>query len=77
MSNKHRNKKAELEDLASDILQLKKTYRQRRPIVIEFCGCPKSGKTSCVNSLNIFLKRNGFNTSVLTERANVCPVPNE
>jgi predicted NUDIX family phosphoesterase/thymidylate kinase len=63
-----------LEKQAGDVLELKKTHKQRRPIVIEFCGSPKSGKTSCINSLNIFLKRNGFKTTILTERASVCPI---
>lgn len=63
-----------LENLAKEVLQLKNIHRQRRPIVIEFCGSPKAGKTSSINSLNIFLKRNGFKTSVLTERASVCPI---
>src|SRR5690606_32366109 len=30
-----------------------------------------------INSLNIFLKRNGFKTVVLTERASVCPIRNK
>lgn len=63
-----------LELLAQEVLELKNLHRQRRPIVIEFCGSPKSGKTSSINSLNIFLKRNGFKTTVLTERASVCPI---
>lgn len=63
-----------LEKLAQEVLQLKNIHRQRRPIVIEFCGSPKAGKTSSINSLNIFLKRNGFKTAVLTERASVCPI---
>lgn len=63
-----------LENLAHEVLQLKNIHRQRRPIVIEFCGSPKAGKTSSINSLNIFLKRNGFKTVVLTERASVCPI---
>lgn len=65
---------AKLERLAQEVLQLKNVHRQRRPIVIEFCGSPKAGKTSSINSLNIFLKRNGFKTAVLTERASVCPI---
>lgn len=65
---------AKLERLAQEVLQLKNLHRQRRPIVIEFCGSPKAGKTSSINSLNIFLKRNGFKTAVLTERASVCPI---
>lgn len=63
-----------LEEIAKLVLQAKKTVRPRRPIVIEFCGTPKAGKTSCVSSLNLFLKRNGFKTKVLSERASVCPI---
>lgn len=64
----------ELEALATEVLKLKKERKQRRPLIIEFCGCPKSGKTTTITSLNIFLKRNDFNTVVLSERASVCPV---
>ena len=64
----------ELERLAAEVLSLKKLRHQRRPIVIEFCGSPKAGKTSCINSLNIFLKRNGFKTCVLNERASISPI---
>lgn len=64
----------ELEILAGAVLKLKNNSRPRRPIFIEFCGTPKSGKSSCINSLNIFLKRNGFKTKVLAERAGICPV---
>lgn len=70
-----KNKQIEvLEVLATDILRLKKERKQRRPIIIEFCGSPKSGKTTTITSLNIFLKRNNFKTVVLSERASVCPV---
>ena len=71
-NNENINK--ELEELAGKVLALKKQYHQRRPIVIEFCGSPKAGKTSCINSLNIFLKRNGFKTYILNERASNCPI---
>ena len=74
MSNDKQSKIKELEALANEVLNLKKTYRQRRPIIIEFCGCPKAGKTSSITALNIFLKRNGFKTVMLSERANVCPI---
>lgn len=63
-----------LKNIAEKVLELKNLHRQRRPIIIEFCGSPKAGKTSCINSLNIFLKRNGFRTVVLHERASVCPI---
>lgn len=67
----------ELERLATHILELKRRVRPRRPIVIEFSGSPKSGKTTAISSLEIFLRRNGFRTRVLTERASVCPIPNK
>lgn len=63
-----------LEDLAQEVLKLKNLHRQRRPIIIEFCGSPKAGKTSSITALNIFLKRNGFKTTILTERASICPI---
>jgi len=78
MNNNEVNKNIiQLEKIAMSILDLKKKNRPRRPIIIEFCGSPKSGKSSCITSLNIFLKRNGFKTKVLTERASVCPISNK
>jgi hypothetical protein len=44
----------------------------QRPI--EFSGLPKSGKTICINSLELFLKRNGFKVEIVQKRASVCPV---
>lgn len=73
-TNDHQLRIEELEKLAAEVLLLKKQHRQRRPIVIEFCGSPKAGKTSCINSLNIFLKRNGFKTTILSERAGFSPI---
>lgn len=64
----------ELQNLAESVLNLKTEHRQKRPIVIEFSGSPKAGKTSCINSLELFLKRNGFTVQVVQERASVCPV---
>lgn len=46
----------------------------RRPIVIEFAGVPKAGKTSTISQLYSFLKRCGFKTEVVVERASVCPI---
>ena len=73
-----KNKKIrELESLAAEVLRLKQERDQRRPLLIEFCGSPKSGKTTTIRALNIFLKRNGFKTVVLTERASICPIENK
>lgn len=67
----------DLEKKAKRILDIKDGKEGkglRRPLVIEFCGIPKSGKTTSLNALNTFLKRNGFKTKLLTERASVCPI---
>ncbi|MBO9124070.1 MULTISPECIES: NUDIX hydrolase [unclassified Rhizobium] len=67
----------ELEKLAATVLEIKRRSRPRRPIVIEFAGSPKAGKSTCIGSLDIFLRRNNFRTKILTERASVCPIPNK
>lgn len=65
---------AELALLAKEVLVLKKNSLPRRPIVIEFCGSPKAGKSTCINSLHLFLRRNNFRTKILNERAGICPI---
>lgn len=67
----------ELEQLASEVMRLRQDRELRRPLLIEFCGSPKSGKSTTITSLNNFLKRNGFKTEVLIERSSVCPVENK
>ena len=46
----------------------------RKPVVIEFAGVPKAGKTSILSQLQAFLKRCGFRVTVVVERASVCPI---
>jgi len=48
--------------------------RARKPIVIEFAGVPKAGKTTTLHQVKGFLKRCGFRTEVVVERASVCPI---
>src|SRR5437764_5508804 len=48
--------------------------KARRPVVIEFSGSPKAGKTTVVNHISGFLKRCGFRTKIVVERAVVCPI---
>ncbi len=50
------------------------TDTARKPIVIEFAGVPKAGKTTTLGQLQSFLKRCGFNVEVVVERASVCPI---
>lgn len=46
----------------------------RRPIVIEFAGVPKAGKSSTIAQIHSFLKRSGFKVKTVVERASVCPI---
>jgi len=46
----------------------------RNPIVFEFAGVPKAGKTTTLGHLQAFLKRCGFRVEVVVERASVCPI---
>lgn len=48
--------------------------KARRPIVIEFAGMPKAGKTTTLNAIHGFLKRCGFKVETVIERASVCPI---
>jgi len=48
--------------------------KARRPVVFEFAGVPKAGKTSTITALHAFLKRCGFRVEVVIERASVCPI---
>jgi predicted NUDIX family phosphoesterase len=46
----------------------------RRPVVLEFAGTPKAGKTTTISQLQTFLKRCGFRVKVVVERASICPI---
>lgn len=46
----------------------------RRPVVVEFAGTPKAGKTTTLGQVQAFLRRCGFRVEVVVERASVCPV---
>ncbi len=46
----------------------------RKPIVLEFAGVPKAGKTSTLGQIQAFLKRCGFRVEVVVERASICPI---
>ena len=48
--------------------------RGRKPVVIEFAGSPKAGKTSTLATVQTILKRCGFKVEVVIERASVCPI---
>ena len=43
----------------------------RKPVVIEFAGVPKAGKTSTLGQVHAFLKRCGFRVEVVVEHASI------
>jgi hypothetical protein len=46
----------------------------RKPVVFEFAGVPKAGKTSTLGALHSFLKRCGFKVEIVAEKASICPI---
>ena len=46
----------------------------RKPVVIEFAGVPKAGKTTTLGQVHAFLKRCGFRVEVVVEHASICPI---
>lgn len=65
--------KSDLQTRAEETLARFQT-QARRPIVIEFAGVPKAGKTSTLGQVYTFLKRCGFRVQIVVERASVCPI---
>jgi predicted NUDIX family phosphoesterase len=65
------NEKSHLQERAEKAL---KRFANLKPIVLEFSGSPKAGKTSTIGQIQTFLKRCGFRVEVIVERASVCPI---
>lgn len=65
--------KSELQ-VRAETAEAKFRQKARRPIVIEFAGMPKAGKTTTLNTMHGFLKRCGFKVETVVERASVCPI---
>lgn len=49
----------------------------RKPIVIEFCGSPKSGKSTCIEAVKNVLRECNYNVYVIHEKAKICPIMNK
>ena len=64
----------ELEARAEKLRVLLEKRPARRPLIIEFSGAPKAGKTRSISVLELFLKRNGIKVEVFTERASIAPI---
>src|SRR5215471_6733215 len=63
-----------LEAQARDILRLLQARTAKRPLIIEFSGSPKSGKTTAIGVLSLFFRRNNFRVETFTERASISPL---
>lgn len=70
-----RNELEQLANLASDLHS--RLEEMNRPLVIEFAGTPKAGKTTCVNAIAKFFRRNDIPVHVVTERASLSPISNK
>lgn len=46
----------------------------RKPVVVEFAGVPKAGKSTTIGQVQAFLKRCGFRVEVVVEHASICPI---
>ena len=64
----------QLENQAKLVLERLRAKERDRPLIVEFSGTPKAGKSTIINSLRLFLARNGFKPSVLVERASTSPI---
>jgi predicted NUDIX family phosphoesterase len=65
-----------LEAQAGEILRLLRARTAKRPLIIEFSGSPKSGKTTVIGVLSLFFRRNNFRVETFTERASISPIAN-
>jgi predicted NUDIX family phosphoesterase len=65
--------KTELQTRAEGLAERFKTHG-RKPVVLEFAGVPKAGKTTTLGQITAFLKRCGFHVEVVVERASICPI---
>lgn len=63
-------------DLQNQAEELVRAFQKngRKPVVIEFAGTPKAGKTTTLGAIQAFLRRCGFRVEVVVERASVCPI---
>lgn len=65
---------AALEARAEKLRTILQSGSAKRPLIVEFSGSPKAGKTRCISVLELFLKRNGIRAEVFTERASIAPI---
>lgn len=77
MNSLKEDESATIARLEADAARLRSQFDfgfAKRPLIIEFSGLPKSGKTRIISILELFLKRNGFKVDVFIERASIAPI---
>lgn len=50
-----------------ELERLRNLCRLTKPFVIEFCGTPRTGKTTTINNLYDFFKKGGFDITIIEE----------
>lgn len=50
-----------------ELKKLKELCKLSKPFVIEFCGTPRTGKTTTINNIYDFFKKGGFNIQIIEE----------
>jgi len=76
-AGENQNDLEQIRELEARAAQLKVLLEKRsadRPLIVEFSGAPKAGKTRSIGGLELFLKRNGIKAEVFTERASIAPI---
>src|SRR5260370_38627324 len=63
-----------LEKEAGRLVKLLNSREAKRPLIMEFSGTPKSGKTMAISVLRLFMRRNGIRVEAFTERSSVAPL---
>ena len=58
-----------LEDLKNRAQRVLDSRSEDRPLFVEFAGTPKSGKSTCIDTINHFFRRSGFKVLAPTEGA--------
>lgn len=69
--------KDSIEILKAQAEDLREKSTLRKPVVIEFCGSPKSGKSTCIDAIKNVLRDCKYNVYVIHEKAKCCPIYNK
>ncbi|HAN09170.1 MAG TPA: hypothetical protein DCP90_00980 [Clostridiales bacterium] len=57
------------------LFKIKEDTMRDKPIIIDFCGTPRAGKTGTIEVVKEFFKKAGFRVKNIIEPASYCPLP--